>query len=709
MIRLRGSVPASLAPLTVLLACADPSLDVAERRDPVVYGQDDRQDVFAVADPVWRARATRSAMALVPPDRLAVDEAAGTVGLEASVYGEHFGLCEGQRFFEQLRLGRCSGTLVDTDLVLTAGHCVPNQARCDDRRFVFEWAVEAEGEVPTLTPADIYECAEIVRTVDGTFGGRRLDFAFIRLDRPPPAPYEPAPLRPDDGALPEGTPVTLIGFPNGLPVKVAANGAVVNPRADVRDFFEATVDAFGGNSGSGVYDDQGRLAGVLVRGEQDYAETDAGCDVVNVLDGERTAEEGAEDITYAARAVEDLCLQGYRGDHLCVPGDQTWCFPCEADADCRAGWTCGGFAQNARLKFCRAPCAEDGDCRADHACAEGGCTPRLGPACVGPDVWVREACGRNVAPVMACPEDQRCAVVAGEAACHPAPPGDRCGAPIALAVADQIIEGDLVAGGFGAFAQGSCAGRGPEVVYGFTLDRPRPFTATVTGFDTVLHLRRGCDDFEVACVDDSDPPGDRGSQIQADLAPGVYQLFVDSYSAGGAYTLEVAFGESPCEPVACVPGEARCVDDGVQGCAPAEGDGCPAWGEPVPCGRAACVDGVCVAEADLGPPDQGDADRGLDQAAADATPADQAQPDAAPSEGTLDQALADVGADAGKPDATVGDLGLADGAALDRGVADAGARAQGGGGGCRAVGGGVQGGVWALLLLALRRRRGTGR
>jgi hypothetical protein len=48
-------------------------------------------------------------------------------------------------------------------------------------------------------------------------------------------------------------------------------------------FFVATLDTFGGNSGSGVYDDaSNKLIGVLVRGEADYKpDQGAHCNRVN--------------------------------------------------------------------------------------------------------------------------------------------------------------------------------------------------------------------------------------------------------------------------------------------------------------------------------------------------------------------------------------------------------------------------------------------
>ena len=71
-----------------------------------------------------------------------------------------------------------------------------------------------------------------------------------------------------------------ICFPSGIPLKYA-------PGAEIRDiskpeFFVANLDTFGGNSGSGVYDQATKeLVGILVRGDTDYV-LDSGCRGDNV-------------------------------------------------------------------------------------------------------------------------------------------------------------------------------------------------------------------------------------------------------------------------------------------------------------------------------------------------------------------------------------------------------------------------------------------
>jgi MYXO-CTERM domain-containing protein len=65
----------------------------------------------------------------------------------------------------------------------------------------------------------------------------------------------------------------------------------------------ASMRSFGGNSGSGVFDDDGALVAILDSGEDDYVPRGA-CNVVNVLDPAMATGEG---LTYVRPAIEALC------------------------------------------------------------------------------------------------------------------------------------------------------------------------------------------------------------------------------------------------------------------------------------------------------------------------------------------------------------------------------------------------------------------
>ena len=263
--------------------------------EPVVYGTDDRLEVFEHPSAVHRAVASES-IAMEMSGRWIDDTDPRDVRITyTQTLGEAKMLCPGERFADQLEPGTCSGTLIDARHLLTAGHCVDEASDCDGSRvWVFGFAYEAAGRLATLTSDDVYRCARVLAYRDDT-----ADHAIVELDRDVVG-HTPATVRALSGALPVGTPLTLIGHPNGIPMKIASGGEVLSSELET---LRASVDAFNANSGSGVFDDEGALVALLDSGADDYVAR-GGCNIVNVLD---PARESGEGLTYVRPAIQALC------------------------------------------------------------------------------------------------------------------------------------------------------------------------------------------------------------------------------------------------------------------------------------------------------------------------------------------------------------------------------------------------------------------
>lgn len=115
-------------------------------QDRVIYGSDDRQDVYEVSDPFLLSIA-QAGVVVVDTFEL-TDNGNGTFSLGT---GRWTAACTNEPFYNQMRLGFCSGFLVGTDLIVTAGHCV-SAGDVGSVAFVFGFDQIAPGTGPGADP-----------------------------------------------------------------------------------------------------------------------------------------------------------------------------------------------------------------------------------------------------------------------------------------------------------------------------------------------------------------------------------------------------------------------------------------------------------------------------------------------------------------------------------------------------------------------------
>ena len=285
---------AFIATLAIFTLCSTQSF----ADEKVIYGSDNRKDLYEVTNPL-HAKLAESTVALVRRSDT-TQTSSGMVRIFAGTLEQSMGVCRKERFYDQPTGAFCSGSLIGKNLLLTAGHCITSMSDCQSTNFVFGYGVTKKGTYPSYVPeADVVGCKNIIYRIQE---GRGADFALIELDRPI-THREPLKLaqRTVNNELKRGEKLLMIGHPSGLPTKVEDGGSVRDNSP--KGYFSATTDSYGGNSGSAVFNlATGEIEGVLVRGETDFVRL-GDCYVSNVC-----AEAGCrgEDVTKISSVLPKL-------------------------------------------------------------------------------------------------------------------------------------------------------------------------------------------------------------------------------------------------------------------------------------------------------------------------------------------------------------------------------------------------------------------
>lgn len=236
----------------------------------VIYGQDDRLDVFESSDNLMKELSLSTAVQIL--NRNLVETTPGNYSVKAETLAES-GMCRSERFANQMAAGNCSGFLVAGDKLVTAGHCINGDYDCQNHYWVFDFAnKEKEESAFTFNREQVYRCTKIIERKKEAGAGA--DYAVLKLERVvtgrTPLKYRTEGKPANDAVM------TVIGHPTGLPTKITAAADMRNNNNPT--YFVTNADTYGGNSGSAVVDSRtGIVEGILVRGDTDYTRTEEGC------------------------------------------------------------------------------------------------------------------------------------------------------------------------------------------------------------------------------------------------------------------------------------------------------------------------------------------------------------------------------------------------------------------------------------------------
>jgi V8-like Glu-specific endopeptidase len=255
-------------------------MDAIRYIEKSIYETDDRNDLYEMNNQNIHMDAD-SVVALVSRQEL-VNEGNGKSKLKSSTFGNSYSLCPSEKFRKQPVCCFCSGFLIGSELVATAGHCVDDGElvkmgiSIKDVRFVFGFKMKNSSVANTrISNNEIYKVKEIVKY---KFGTSMADWAIVRLDR---KVQNHKIVKINNHRIKNNQKLHVIGHPCGLPLKYAGNAKVTDNTPRV--YFAANLDTFGGNSGSPVFNSENHnVEGILVRGQPDFLETEKGCNVSRV-------------------------------------------------------------------------------------------------------------------------------------------------------------------------------------------------------------------------------------------------------------------------------------------------------------------------------------------------------------------------------------------------------------------------------------------
>jgi len=229
-----------------------------------VYGEDNRVDVYQSSNELLK-KLSYSTAAMIPHENLVT--VGERVEIRGQLYKDMYRLCPEEKFRDQVSAAYCSGTLIDKDIIFTAGHCVSNSMDCPSNSWVFDFRAQSQNQKSVIVSSNsVYQCQKVIHYQVDLHSN--IDFAIIKLDRPV-KDRNVVNIRLSGKFNPKDK-LALIGHPRGLPTKIAADGSVIE---NATGFMKTNLDAFSINSGSGVFNQStGELEGILVSGLNDFDE-----------------------------------------------------------------------------------------------------------------------------------------------------------------------------------------------------------------------------------------------------------------------------------------------------------------------------------------------------------------------------------------------------------------------------------------------------
>lgn len=178
------------------------------------------------------------------------------------------GICSNERFATQpTTRSNCSGVLVAEDILLTMGNCLTKHYCNNDLYYwMFDYHVSTPNKInEKWRSRNFYKCKEIIKQVHNSQSG--ISYLLIRLKK---KVKDRKPIAIDYSDINEQEELTVMGHPQGLPLKIAK-------KAQAYDYdenhFTTNSDITGETKGSILVNTTtGKLRGFLLGGTKNFTD-----------------------------------------------------------------------------------------------------------------------------------------------------------------------------------------------------------------------------------------------------------------------------------------------------------------------------------------------------------------------------------------------------------------------------------------------------
>ena len=259
-----------------------PAISTAAPR--VIYGADDRKEVYQVTDPGQLAVA-HAVGALIDLSRI-TDNGNGTFTISTTTSTD---VCPNQPFASQPMAAFGTCFMVDDDSIATAGAFLDFVYSGDTPLNSFRVVFGFEQTAPNTTNVIVSAADVFTPTAVEVNGGT--EYAILTVNQSmTTANRKPLPVR-RLGSIADNTRVGIVSYPagslaesfSGLPEKVAFGNRTRVYDNEPLSFFTANTDSFNHSDGSPVINqDTLQVEGILFAGDRDFY-SDGNCLVVNTV------------------------------------------------------------------------------------------------------------------------------------------------------------------------------------------------------------------------------------------------------------------------------------------------------------------------------------------------------------------------------------------------------------------------------------------